>query len=74
MPRTSPVAWENLPEWVPGTTYQSPDLSESLQQVIDREGYETGNPIMVIIDDNGSGTVDMRIGYNSTMQLVVGWS
>jgi hypothetical protein len=74
MPRTDPVAWENLPEWVPGTTYQSPDLSESLQQVIDRAGYEQGNPIMVIIDDNGSGTVELREGNQDTMQLVVGWS
>ncbi len=55
-PRTSDsVYWEVNEEWVIWQPYRTPDLSVLVQEVIDRPGWETGNPIafMLIGEDQG---------------------
>ncbi len=55
LPRTTSVAtWSNVPAWTVGATYNTPDLSAVVQEVVDRNDWGAGNAIAFVID--GSGT------------------
>jgi len=53
-PLTSAVAWNNLPAWTLDSTYDTPDLSSILQDVIDRGGWSSGNALMLHVRNNSS--------------------
>jgi len=54
--RTSNTLWNGLGSWTTGTSYATPNFSASLQTVINRVGFASGNAIQVFIDDNGSSS------------------
>ncbi len=45
------VFWSDIPDWgtedVAGPEQRTPDLSGSLQQIIDQEGWRNGNPVVI---------------------------
>ena len=51
---TSGVAWDAIAAWTQATQYDSPDLANDLQEVVDRGGFSSGNAVMVMIFDDGS--------------------
>ena len=78
---TATVAWDGVPAFVAGTYYNSPELKTILQTVIDRLGWASGQAIMAVIKDNGSGdnayrrptAVDYNGGSNPP-ELYVEWT
>jgi len=50
----TPVAWSGIGSWTWPTRYDSPDLTEELQAIIDKVGWASGNAITIHIKDNGS--------------------
>ena len=60
--------WGTLPHWVSGTTYDTGDLKSLIEEVIDRAGWGTGCPIMIIVKSNSSTDGAMRYAhsYDST--------
>ena len=46
--------WWNIPAWTLDEEYQSPDLSEIIQEVIDRPGWSHGNAINIFWLNDGS--------------------
>ncbi|NNC96005.1 MAG: T9SS type A sorting domain-containing protein [Chitinophagales bacterium] len=42
---TSSVSWTNTPGWNDDDVYTSPDLTSIVQQVINRPGWQSGNPL-----------------------------
>jgi hypothetical protein len=42
-----PVAWE-IPTWTQNNEYNTPDISAPLQEVINREGWSSGNSVLFI--------------------------
>lgn len=48
------ITWSGLVAWTDGTAYDSPDLSDSLQEVIDRSGWNSGQAILLVIEDVSS--------------------
>ena len=52
--RTSNVAWNNIDSWVTGVQYDTPQLKDIFQTVVDRAGWSSGNAAILLIDDSGS--------------------
>ncbi len=55
-PTTSPaaaVAWNNVPSWSTNNDYQTPNLANIVQEIVDRDGWQPGNSMAFII--NGTG-------------------
>lgn len=50
------VVW-NIPNWPTGgvsaVPQQTPDLSAVVQEIVDRPGWTTGNPLVIIFEPNG---------------------
>lgn len=53
------VEWTGMTNWTAGSTYQSPDLSSLIQDLVGRTGWnENDNAMVFIITTNGSGRRD----------------
>ena len=48
------VDWDAVEGWVTGVFYDTPSIVTTLQAVIDRSGWASGNAIQVLIKNNGS--------------------
>lgn len=48
------VAWDAIGHWTDETTYDSPDIACVIQEIIDREGWTSGNDITIFIEDYAS--------------------
>lgn len=79
LPVTSAINWTGSTAWVANSTYQGPDISSILQEVVDREGFESGNHALLIIKENNSSAATARYAYalegDSTkkIKLLVEW-
>ena len=51
---TAAIDWEDPPQWVDGLQYNAPELKTILQTVIDRTGWESGNALILVIEDDSS--------------------
>lgn len=54
VPGTNYVDWSPVPVFVLNNTYVSPDISAVIQEVVDRPGWQSGNYMNIIVDNNGS--------------------
>jgi type IV pilus assembly protein PilY1 len=50
--RTSNVAWNSIPAWLDDTQYDTPQLKDVLQTVINRVGWSSGNALIFFVMDN----------------------
>ncbi|XOV86957.1 MAG: hypothetical protein ACFHX7_18580 [Pseudomonadota bacterium] len=50
---TAQVAWNNVPPWVNGNTYQSPSIQTVIQEIVDRPGWNNNNEMVLIIKGGG---------------------
>lgn len=59
-PRTSArVAWNAVPAWtVVGARWRSPDLAPIIQEIVDRPGWQTGNPVVLLVEGSGRRTAE----------------
>ena len=55
------VEWNDLPAWVSDVEYASPDLKTLLQNIVDREGWASGNQLVIVVKDNGSDAGDYKL-------------
>ena len=61
---TDLVAWDNIPAWVYDSYYFTVELKAIVQEIIDREGWESGNALMAIVKDDGSSDGAFRDAYS----------
>ncbi len=60
---TACVDWNNVEAWTTvHDTYQTPDLSPVIQEVVDRSGWGTGNSLVLIITGTGRRTAESYNG------------
>lgn len=50
-PKTASVTWSNIPTWEKNASYESPQLSSVIQPIINRDGWEPGNELMLIVSN-----------------------
>ena len=59
-PRTrTAVAWK-VPSWSGGTVHSAPDVAAVLQEVVDRNGWSSGNAAVFLLTGSGRRLVDAR--------------
>ena len=59
---TASVTWNSIPAWTAETTYNSPDISTIVQEIVDRAGWASGNSIVIFWgDDAGSSTPGTQV-------------
>jgi len=51
---TAFVSWNGIGSWTAGSGYDTPGLATIIQEIIDRDGWSSGNAIQIIIHDDGS--------------------
>jgi len=59
---TNWVSWDSLDGWTDGQEHDTPDLTNILQGIIEREGWEQDNSVILIIEDVSS---DGQRGFSS---------
>lgn len=61
---TSSVSWNAVPNFVAGTTYTSPDLKTSLQEVVNRAGWLSGQYVnLLVMNSSGSSSYRQFAAY-----------
>lgn len=45
------VVWNNISPWETDKSYQTPDLSPIIQEIVDRRGWQSGNRVMIFMYD-----------------------
>ena len=55
--------WNNVGAWTNANTYNSPDISSTIQEVIDRTGWHSGQTLCLTVRDNSSSFTASRIIY-----------
>jgi len=43
------VTWNNVPAWTNNVTYQTPDLSTIIQEIVNRPGWASGNGLVIMV-------------------------
>jgi len=73
---TAYVEWDQEASWGAGTQYDSPDISTVIQEIVDREGWVSGNAMTLLLDiigttysvissyDRGSGLPELHIKWD----------
>lgn len=49
---TAQVAWDNIPAWTLGTSYNSPEIKTIIQEIISRPGWASGHALALWWDDH----------------------
>lgn len=52
--------WDAVPDFTPNGKFISPNLSEIIQEIVDRSGWAPGNAIQILFKDNASGDDTLR--------------
>jgi len=47
---SSSVTWNSVPAWSKNSYYETPDISSTIQEVVSRSGFSSGNSIVVIFE------------------------
>lgn len=53
---TASTAWNSIPPFVIDTSYNTAGIENVVQEVVDRDGWSSGNAILFYIEDNGSSS------------------
>ncbi len=59
-PKTSGIAWNLTEDWYIGQQYDTPDIKDIIQAVVNRAGWESGNNMIIFVEENGSSTHALR--------------
>lgn len=49
------INWDNIPQWLFGQKYRSPNIANIIQETVNRTQWEAGNALAILVSDNGSG-------------------
>ncbi|MBA7627008.1 hypothetical protein ES703_34469 [subsurface metagenome] len=53
---TAVVNWDDIPFWVLGTLYQSPDIKTIIEEIVALDAWASGNPLVIFWDDHEART------------------
>lgn len=76
---TATMPWHGVPAWTSGVRYDTPDLKDLVQEVIDRDGWVSGNALAFLIYSSSSVNARRYAGsWDSTVRdppkLEITWS
>ena len=50
-PKTSAVTWQNIPPWYKNAEYQSPPITNIIQSIVNRSGWQQKNELMLVFSN-----------------------
>lgn len=50
---TASVDWNNVPAWADGSRYQTPDITNVIQEIVNRSGWCGNNSLSILIEGSG---------------------
>lgn len=59
------VAWSSIPAWSAGNDYNTPALTPIVQELVNRNGWASGNSMVFIITGSGSRTAEAWDGWGA---------
>ncbi len=62
--KTSTINWNNINAWSENQTYNTPDISNLIQHVIDRSDWNRNNPITIFIEKKSSNHKRRAYSYD----------
>ena len=62
--------WNNVPAWTRNATYQTPNMSNVVQEIVNRGGWSSGNAMVFIISGSGHRTAESYDGSTSKAPLL----
>ncbi len=76
---TTSISWSLIPAWntvgEAGNDQKTPDIKTIIQEVIDRDGWSSGNSLSIIITGDGERTAESYNGDSSKApQLIINYS
>jgi len=54
------TVWDNIPAWTANTEYDSPEIKDIIQEIVDRGGWSSGNDMVMFWEDDGSDNASAR--------------
>lgn len=57
---TTGTNWDSVESWTSGTWYDSPDITDEVQAVVDRENWQQDNAMVIFVKDNTSSSTAYR--------------
>ena len=61
------VDWDGMGAWTANTEYESPEIKTVIQEIVDRDGWSSGNAIVIFwedFDDRSTGSASRRDAYS----------
>lgn len=52
-PTSNSVAWNNVPSWFKYSYYNTPNISSVMNEIVSRNGWVSGNDVVLMIDGTG---------------------
>ncbi len=59
------VDWDAIAEWVLNSDYDSPDIKDVIQEIVDRPGWVSGNDIVIFWEDYEDRSSHLNAVYRS---------
>lgn len=64
----SETIWDSIPAWTNGEVYETPAISDHIQEIVSRDGWESGNAILLWFENCFSTTRRDFWGYSGKDQ------
>jgi chitodextrinase len=58
--RFGSINWSDIPAWTDGELYETPDLSAIVQDLVGRDGWQSGNSIGFVLSGTGTRNAEIR--------------
>lgn len=63
------IPWDDIPSWTVNELYQSPAIKDIIQEIINLEGWESGNNLVLFWDDHD----DLTPHVSNTVRRAKSW-
>jgi len=57
---TNGIAWNGIAAWTAGNTYDTPDIADIVQEIVNLGAWAQGDDIVIFVEDNGSDNAAFR--------------
>jgi hypothetical protein len=64
------MSWNNVPAWSRNGIYQTPDMANVVQEIVNRSGWSSGNAMVFIITGSGHRTAESHDGFSNGAPLL----
>lgn len=68
---TAYVNWNSISSWSRNSVYQTPDISNIIQEIVGRPNWESGNAMVIIVEGHGARVAESYNGESDEAPMIV---